>query len=172
MNMQEIESRAKAFAAARAELADRLETLRDEQEVATRRRLQGIRNSLARFTATHDELHDALADSRLEFTKPKTRVLHGIKVGWTKKKGKLSYGNPAQVVKLIRKHFPGQVDTLIKSTHKPVASSLVNLAASDLKRLGVSVGDDTDAIVIKPVDGEVDKLIDALINKADLEDAR
>lgn len=172
MEMQEIEQRAKVFAAARDELAERLQALRDEQEAAKRRRLQGIRNSLARFTASHDELKQALEESRTLFIKPKTRVLHGIKVGWVKQKGKLIIGNPESVVRLIEKHFPDLKETLINTIKKPVVAALQNMTAADLKRLGVSVANDTDAVVIKAADGELDKLIDALINDDDLEEVR
>jgi hypothetical protein len=170
--MQEIEQRAKVFAAARTELADRIESLRDEQEAIKRRRLQGILNSLVRFTSAHDELRNALGDSREQFDKPKTRILHGVRVGWMKQKGKLKVDDPERVVKLIRRHFSEHADTLIKTTERPVASALGNLSAAELKRLGVSVADDTDAIVIKPVDAAVDKLIDALINDPELEELR
>ncbi|MBN8714406.1 MAG: hypothetical protein J0H50_10615 [Xanthomonadales bacterium] len=169
MQMQEIESRAKVFASARDELASRLQDLRDEQESAKRRRIQGIKNSLARFTAAHGELKEAIEVSKDEFKSPKTRVLHGIKVGWMKQRGKLEIGDADNVVRLIRKLLPDQAETLIKTTDKPVAAALSNLAAGDLKRLGVRIADDIDAVVLKPVDGELDKLIAALINDEDVE---
>lgn len=169
MQMQDIEQRAKVFAGARDELASRLQDLRDEQEAAKRRRLQGIKNSLARFTAAHGELKEAIETSKDEFKSPKTRVLHGIKVGYMKQRGKLELGDIDTVVKLIRKHFPDQFETLVKVTEKPVSAALGNLPASDLKRLGVRIADDVDAVVLKPVDGELDKLIAALINDDDVE---
>ena len=172
MQMQDIEARAKVFAGARDELATRLQDLQDEQEAAKRRRLQGIKNSLARFTAAHAELKEAVEQSKDEFKSPKTRVLHGIKVGFIKQRGKLEFDDADNVVKLIRKHFPDHVDTLVKTTEKPVAGALVNLTAADLKRLGVRVTDDVDAVVIKPVDGALDKLIDALINDEEIEAVR
>lgn len=167
--MNDIEALAKTFAGARDELASRLQNLRDEQEQAKRRLLQGIKNSLSRFTAAHTELKSAVEDSAHLFTKPKTRVMHGIKVGYVKQKGKLEIRDDDTVIRLIRKHFPEQADTLIKTTETPVKGALVNLSAADLKRLGVSVTDDVDAVVIKPVDGELDKLISALINDHELE---
>ena len=98
MQMQDIEQRAKVFAGARDELASRLQDLRDEQEAAKRRRLQGIKNSLARFTAAHGELKEAIETSPGEFRSPKTRVLHGIKVGFMKQRGKLELGDIDTVV--------------------------------------------------------------------------
>lgn len=172
MQMQDIEARAKVFSSARDELAGRLQELRDEQEAAKRRRLQGIKNSLARFTAAHGELKEAIETSPAEFKSPKTRVLHGIKVGFTKQRGKLELGDVDTVLKLIKKHFPEQVETLIKTDESPVKAALQNLPAADLKRLGVRITDDVDAVVLKPVDGELDKLIAALINNEEIEGAQ
>ncbi|MEW5833613.1 MAG: hypothetical protein AB1832_00995 [Pseudomonadota bacterium] len=169
MQMADIESLAKTFAGARDELTGRLQDLKDEQEQAKRRRLQGIKNSLSRFTTAHAELKGALEQAAHLFTKPKTRILHGIKVGFVKERGKLEIADNDTVVRLIRKHFPDQLETLVKVTETPVKGALVNLSAADLKRLGVRITDDVDAVVIKPVDGELDKLIGALINDQDLE---
>lgn len=172
MQMQDIETRAKVFASARDELANRLQDLRDEQEGAKRRRLQGIKNSLARFTAAHADLKDAVESSPELFDKPRTRMLHGIKVGYVKQRGKLEIDDTDTVLRLIRKHFPDQADTLIKTTETPVRAALANLTVADLKRLGVRVAADVDTIVIKPADSELDKLIDALISDDDVAEAR
>lgn len=169
MQMAHLETLAKTFAGARDELASRLQDLRDEQESAKRRRLQGIKNSLSRFTAAHADLKAAVEESPHLFNKPKTRVMHGIKVGFVKQPGKLEISDGDAVVRLIRKHFPEQAEALIKTTETPVKGALVNLTAADLKRIGVSLTNDVDAVVIKPVDGELDKLIGALINDKDLE---
>lgn len=169
MQMQDIESLAKNFAGARDELASRLQQLRDEQEAIKRRRLQGIRNALDRFNAAHGDLKAAVEAHPVLFQQPRTRVLHGIKIGFTKQRGKLEIGDGDTVVKLIRRYFPEQYETLVKVTETPVRAALANLTASDLKRLGVRISDDVDAVVIKPVDGEIDKLIGALINDQDLE---
>jgi len=172
MQMQEIEDLAKAFASARSELAQRLQELQDEQEKAKRRRLQGIKNAVVRFKASHNELREAIAGSADEFRSPKTRILHGIKVGFVKQKGKLEFTDQGVVVGLIRKHHPDQFKALVKVEETPIRKALGNLSAAELKKLGVKVTDDTDAVVVKPVDGEVDKLIDALISDPEVEATR
>lgn len=169
VTMDQIEILAKAFAGARAELAERMQILRDEQESAKRRRLQGIKNALARVRATYDELKASLSESRALFEKPKTRILHGIKVGWMKQRGKLEWSDESVVIELIKKNFPDQLETLTRTKRSLVRDALAELPAKDLKRLGISVNDDIEAVLIKAADGDLDKLIDALINDDDLE---
>ena len=168
--MDIIETLAKSFSSARTELAERLDTLRDEQEQAKRRRLQGIKNSLSRVQASYDELKGAVEASKGLFEQPKTRVLHGIRVGWMKQRGKLEVADPENIVDRIRKLLGDESVGYIKVTEKPVMTALSNLPAKDLKRLGVTLSDDVDAVVIKAADSDLDKLIDALVNDKDLED--
>lgn len=169
ITMETIESQAKAFASARAELAERLGVLREEQEAAKRRRLQGIKNTLARVQAAHGELRASVEASAALFNKPKTRVLHGIRVGWMKQKGKLEIADDDACVAALRKLLGDEADAYIKTTETPIRAALANLTAKDLKRIGVAVTDDVDAVVIKAADGELDKLIDALIGDAELQ---
>lgn len=167
--METIEALTKAFAGARAELAERLDVLREEQEAAKRRRLQGIKNALGRVQSTFDELKGAVAGSQALFEQPKTRVMHGIRVGWMKQRGKLEIADRDGVVDRIRKLLGDEAPAYIKVTEAPVVSALANLPAKDLRRIGVTLTDDIDAVVIKAADGELDKLIDALVNDKDLE---
>lgn len=170
--MERIEALAGAFATARAELAEQLDTLREMQDAAKRQRMRWIREALIKFRASHANLKDAVESHRDLFTSPKTRMLHGIKVGFMKQRGKLEIDSPEQVVKLIRKHFPDQFESLVKTTYTPVRPALQNLQVADMKRLGVRVTDDVDAPVIKAADGDLDKLIDALLNDEDQEEIR
>lgn len=172
MDMQQIESLAGAFATARSELAAQLETLRDMQESAKRQRIRFIRTALGNFTAAHAALKESVETNPALFASPKTRMFHGIKVGLQKQRGKLDIGDAEAVVKLIRKHFPDQFDALVKTTETPSRAALQNLPAVDLKRLGVRVTDDVDAVLIKAADGDLDKLIDALLNDDELEEVR
>lgn len=171
MNIEHIENLTKNFAGARAELADRLQALKDEQEAIRRRRMTGIRNALARLQGAHGELHAAVEASPDLFDKPRTRVLHGVKVGWQKARGKLVIADAENTVALIEKLLPDQVGVLVKIAKSPIRSALQQLPARDLKRLGVAVTDDIDAVLIKPADGDLDRLIAALLDDPELEEA-
>lgn len=169
VTMDTIETQAKAFATARAELAERLTTLREEQDAAKRRRLQGIKNSLERVQNAYAELRGSVEASAALFEQPKTRVLHGVRVGWMKQRGKLEIADRDGIVERIRKLLGDEAAAYIKVTEAPVMTALANLPARDLRRIGITLTDDVDAVVIKAADGEPDKLIDALVNDKDLE---
>lgn len=166
--MDQIESLAKTLAAARTELVDRMQSLRREQDEIKRRRLQGIRNAVAKVQAAHEALRLAVDASPALFIKPKTRLLHGIKCGFQKQRGKISWSDEETVIDLIKRHFPEQLETLTKVKRSLVRDALSELPAKDLRRLGVTVTDDVDAVLIKATDSEIDKLVDALINDKEL----
>lgn len=169
--MVEIESLAKTLAGAREELAERLQRIKDEQEAIKRRYLQGVKNSVERVRAAHAELHDAVSAGKPLFEKPKTRVLHGIRVGWMKQRGKVEYTDAAAVVAALR-HVLGkeEAEPYIQTKETPIKDRLSELPAKDLKRCHVTITDDTDAVVIKAAGGEIDKLIDALLGSEELEE--
>ena len=52
---------------------------------------------------------------------------------------------------------------LIARTERPVAKALEKLDARLLKRLGVTVAADADEVLIKSVDGEVERAVNAVI---------
>lgn len=170
--INDIESLSKAFSSARAELSERLTVLRDEVEEAKRRRLQGIRNSASRLQAAHADLHAAIQASPQLFEQPKTRVMHGIRLGWMKQRGKLEFQDPEALCTAIRRFYGDDADTLIQVREAPIRSALANLPARDLQKLGVTVTEDTDAVVIKPADADLDKLLAALLDNRELEDLK
>lgn len=167
--MENIETLTKVFAGARSELAERLTILRDEIETAKRRRIQGLKNSLERVQASHDQLKAAIEESPALFEKPKTRLMHGIRVGFFKQRGKIDVGDVDTCVAALRKLLGDDADAYIKTTEKPVLAALANLPAKDLAKCGITLSDDVDAVMIKPIDSDIDKLIAALISEKELE---
>jgi hypothetical protein len=116
-----------------------------------------------RAIEAQQELHLAIKDHPEEFVKPRTRLLHGIKFGYQKRKGEIAWEDEAKVVALIRKHFPEQEEILIKIVETPVKKALGQLAAADLKKLGVSVENDTDEVIIKATDSDIDQIVEAIL---------
>lgn len=172
MTLQSIEILTRRYADARATLAERVAGLHEEMTAAKRRRLPGIKSAVATAKQMRDEIEGAIATMPREFERPRTRIFHGIKVGFRKAKGVLSWADPARVVELIKKHFPDQAEVLIKTTETPVKDALALLPAGDLKKLGCSITDPDDQVVVAPVDGEVDKLVDALLKGAEDESTK
>lgn len=164
MSIETIEQHAKQHAAARSVLTERMKAYRDEVEALKRRKLPGIKSAVFEVSQTHFALHNAINTERELFDKPKTRVLHGIKCGLQKAKGKLSFRNAAGVIKLIKKHFADQAEVLIKSKETLVKKALQNLPATDLKKIGCTITETSDEVFIASTDSDIDKLVEALLN--------
>lgn len=111
----------------------------------------------------YDALHDAVETSPGLFAKPKSQILYGIKVGYTKGRGKITWKDSDQVIALIRKHLPEQAELLITTKEAPVKSALNGLSAADLRRIGVTVVEAGDQVVIAPQDSDLDKLVAAIL---------
>jgi hypothetical protein len=168
--LADIEQLTRIYADAHDRLASRVAELQDDIEATKRRRLAGIKNAVRSASEARDQLHAAIAAQPELFERPRSLVLSGIRVGYQKAPGKLVFDAPDKVVALIRKHFPDQADVLIRQKEEPVRKALGQLSVADLKRIGVSVEETGDQIIIKPTDDAVDKLVSALLAEAE-EDA-
>ena len=165
--LEHIESAAKAYAAARDDLAEIVGNLNDEIAAAKRRLVPTIKRRLAKAAERQAALQALITDAPECFAKPRTVVLHGIKVGFEKGKGSVTFDDADRVVGLIRRHMPEQFEALVKTKHTPIKTAIAQLlSAGDCKRIGCSVVDAGDLVVIRPVDSEVDKMVDALLKDA------
>lgn len=160
--MTTIEERTRYFAACRDDLGVRIKALEDEITALREKHRAGLLEALRAHKAAEDDLRIALAAAPSLFDKPRTRVLHGIRVGFQKGKGGLEIADEEATVKLIRKHCPDKFDALVKVSEKPIKKALQNLEAGLLKKLGVNILDTGDVIVLASTDGDLDKLIKAL----------
>lgn len=166
-DLAEIDGKTRRYAEARRALSDAVHVLDAEVQALKRRRLPHIRRKALRAAEARAELKAALADSPELFQKPRTLTLHGVKVGYAKAKGKIVVEDAARVVALVRKHFPERFDDLVKIEEKPVKAALNQLSTAELRKIGCTVTEAGDEVVIKPVDGDVDRLVDALLKEAD-----
>lgn len=162
-SMDQVMGSTKAFADAHQVLVERVTALNDMLEDTKRRYLRGIKSAVEDVAARRSELSAVIDSGRELFEKPRTRVFHGVKVGLKKGVGKLEIADEQQTLKAIKRLFPDAAETLIKTTEKPSRDALANLPVNDLKKLGVTVGDDTDAIVIAPAASDVDNVVSALL---------
>ncbi len=171
VTLNQIDTKARAYSDARDRLRELCAALEDGMKALRQEHLPGIRRALNRAAEAEAALEALVEQAPELFTKPKTVVLHGVRVGYMKGKGKIEWESDEQVVKLIRKHFPELADVLIVTTEKPSKDGLVALAVADLKKLGATVTDAGDQVYIKPADSALDKMVDALL-KAATEEAK
>lgn len=162
-SMKEIEAKTKDYADARKSLADFVKSLEDEKRLLIRRRIEGIKKRVSEAKVAREALHVVITESEEQFQKPRTVLLHGIRVGFEKGKGKVEIANVDRFVERVQEHLEGQFDVLIKTEYKPVKSAIANLPAEDLKKLGVRLTGTDDQVVIRDATGDVDKLVAALL---------
>ena len=160
-SLADIERLAAAYARALADVERRKGELETEIAALKRRHKRGLDSLMNLARATRAELKAAVEAAPELFRRPKTRVLHDIRVGWVKGKGKLCFANPAAVVAAIRRLFPDRAPALVKVTEAPVRAALARLPAADLKRLGISVEDTAEAPVAEATKSDIEKWINA-----------
>lgn len=168
--MESIEARSRALAEARETLSEIVTQLNAGLEAMKRQHMKQLKAAMTKVADRHDQLKVLIAAHPELFNKPRTRIFSGMKVGLQKGKGSLDWQDDAAVCKAIKKLLPDQQDLLIKTVEKPVKDALLQLPAATVKRLGIDVQEAGDQIVIKPVDGDVDKLVKALIEGATQDD--
>ncbi|MDP1860249.1 MAG: hypothetical protein Q8K82_16350 [Gemmatimonadaceae bacterium] len=166
MTLLDIESLAKGYADRRGLLADRLRALDHDLLLVKRKHMKELKRHVALVAETQLMLSEAIKESPDLFEKPKTRILHGIKVGFRKGKGKIEWEDDAQLVALIKKKFPDFVDDLILTTEMPSAIGLQELDAAELRKLGVTVEEAGEQVVVKAVETDVEKLVKLLLKGA------
>ena len=166
VSLATIELSARKFADHRDALKSIVQLLNYQVELLKRAALPDIRRALAKAAAAENDLRDLITSVPGLFVRPRTVIFHGIKCGWEKGKGKIVFENPDRVVELIRKHFPEMAEALVITKETPNKKALAELAAADLKRLGISIEDTGDQVIIRPVDTSVDKFVTALLAEA------
>lgn len=161
--MNEIEAACKEARSARDSVFQRATMLQESIEQLKRKHLPHLRKGVERMAEADAKVMELLQKAPALFTKPRSVVLHGLKVGYAKGAGKLEFTDAGQVVKLVRRHFPEQFDLLVKTKETPIKKTLQELPAADLKKLGITVQSTGDVVFIKDATDSVDKLVAALI---------
>jgi hypothetical protein len=164
--LADIDRRARLYADARDHLTGIVTELTAAIESTKRQALPDLKRAVARAAEHHDELKAAIEAAPELFRKPKTLTLHGIRLGYAKGKGGIAWDDADAVVCAIQKYLPDQAEALIRWTAKPLKEAINQLDVADLKKIGCRVVDTGEQIVIKPVDSDVDKLVDALLKEA------
>lgn len=162
-----------SYRQARDQLNDEGRCLLAELETVKQSRMPMLKAAVLQASSIESELRDAvLAADKSLFGKNKTILMHGVKVGWNKQKGKVVIKDEAKTIKLIKDRLPAkQVELLIRKTERVHRPSVYDLVASDLKRLAIEIVDDGEIIVVKDVHREIDKLIGALLLAAGADSA-
>lgn len=142
------------------ELNADLEAVKQKHLGAIKRRASAIARSEAEIT----QMIEAAPDL---FTKPKTQILHGVKVGLTTSKGKLEFDDDDEeaVIKRIRAKLADRIDELIRIREQVNKDAVKRLPAIDMAKIGCRIDGAGDVVVLKRVAGDVERLVDKMIAK-------
>lgn len=163
--MQDIDHLAQEYAAAREALAGTKLALEEGIAVVKRKYIGRIRALVETGRAAHATLAQAIAASPELFQKPRTVTMHGIRLGIMKSRGEISWDDEAAVIRRIRAQLPtDQAELLIRVKESVAKAAVYDLAASDLKRLGIRIEGAGDVVTIKDATGDLDKWLDALLS--------
>ena len=164
IDMKTIESLAGRLSAKRAALAETVAGAQAEIDEVRARVLPVLRARIAAVSKAEAKLRKALIDGADQFQNPRTRIMHGLRVGWRKGRPVLTFSDPDAVVALIDRRLSEEAPTLVKETRKPVKSALAKLEPRTLKMIGVRIADGVDEPVIEPTDGDIERMTKALLS--------
>jgi phage host-nuclease inhibitor protein Gam len=166
--MTQIDILTRTYAEARGKLAALVQELQTEMEFIRRKRIAPIKRLVAATADAHAALQAAISEGKDLFVKPRSVTIAGVKVGIQQKKPGIEIDDEDAVIARIREQLPkDQVELLLRVKTTVDRSALIDLSDADLKRLGVRRIEAVDQVLIKPVDTEVDKLVDALMREAE-----
>lgn len=162
----EIDLLARQYADAQIDLDSLTNKLKIVIDAAVRERWQELKRATTRAAERYEALYAAVCEAKSAFDQPKTRILHGIRVGYRKVKDSIQVLNDDNTCALIKKLLPDQQDVLISTTERPVMSALEQLEDDQLKRIGCRRVTGKDEPVAKLADTDLDKIVAALMKGA------
>ncbi len=163
--VKEFETISKDFADARLVLSDRMRAMNDEIEAVKRKYLPIIRHAVNKAKSLKENLSNAIEESRDLFKRPKTMTVHGIKFGLQKVSDDIEWDDEETVINRIKKTMVGQINVLINTKETLCKTALKQLPAPDLKKIGVSLVEGKEQVLIKDTNSDIDKLVQKLLDE-------
>jgi len=165
MTIQDIERMTEDYARERGFL---LEILRDEEKALDRIRREYvpvIAKKIKLVKNAHAALWSGIEQNPHIFLQPKTFTFSDVRVGYQKGRGKISWENEERVLKCVKKYFPDRLDILIRTKETPNKDALAGYPARFLQECGIEILEAGDEVVVRPVDSEDEKRLNALLKE-------
>ena len=164
-SMDEIERLATAYAGRRDALRETVEEAQAALDRVKRDHRAALRRRIGAAVNARAELLAAVESSPALFRRPRTWLLSGIRVGWRKRPGRIEFDDEAATINAIRRKLDSEAAArLIRVSEKVVRGALSELSARDLMRIGALAVEADDEPIAIPADGEIDKLVAALLD--------
>lgn len=162
-----IETHCAAFDAASDALESMVRDLESDLAAAKAKHLQGIKRQAAVVARRQADLHSLIERAPELFKKPRTFTLCGVQVGFRVVDGALVFDcdDKTMVQRLKDKFGEKTAKKFIITTEKPDKDAIRDLEIGLRAELGASIKDAGDAVVLKRVDGDIEKLINKLIER-------
>lgn len=168
--LNDIDPLAAEHATALSTLAGVRDAYVEEERTLRRKHGARLRKLAEHLKGTQAALAAAIAANPQLFERPRTVILHGLKLGLQKEKGKLAWDDEDAVIARIRKLLPEeQAELLIRVEESVAKAAVYDLAAADLKRLGIRIEADSDKVVIKSALTDLDKWLDMVLKDEPME---
>lgn len=158
-----IEQSCAKLASARSALNAKLVELQSEMDAARRRRIKNIRKAIAKVEELTEATRDLVASAPQLFEKPKSALLAGIKVGYQQSKPRLDIPDVDETLLRIQRLMPATAGTYIQTEEKPIRAALAQLPAAMQKRLGVTLIEGEDEVIVRPQDTDLEGLCKTLL---------
>ncbi len=166
VRLSDIEKAARDYSAKSRILRNYHESLNSEIDAIKSKYLDNIKIASTEAGESYQLLMTLVQDAPDLFENKKNMTISGVKFGYQKKKGKLEIINEDATIKKLKELYGVDADTYINTKYSVVKKALDSLPASDLKKLGVNIVQDTDVAFVKLTDDEIQKIIEAIIKES------
>jgi hypothetical protein len=171
-SLEQLQRTATTLSQHRDDLRAELLLLDAEVTAAKAAHMKAIHTITRRLVKSQAELSAGILANPSLFTKPRTFITEGVKFGLRKQVGKMHWDNDAKLLNRLDDLFyknditREQYDMAVETKYSLVVKGLEQLDAKLIKRLGITIDADSDAVEIKSVDSEVEKMVKALLKEA------
>jgi len=146
-------------------IEDLVAALESDLEAIKRKHLPALKRQAGVVANRQAELQASIESAPELFVKPRTLVINGCKIGYNHSVGSITWDDDAHVIALIRELRKKQAAILIDTTEKPSKSALKTLKPAELLELGCRIEGDGDQVVLSRVAGDVERLVNKLVEK-------
>lgn len=166
IKLTDIESAAREFSIKSKKLRNFHEELNNEIDTVKSKHIENIKQASIEAGESYQMLLTLVGDAPDLFKDKKSMTVSGVKFGYQKKKGKLDIINEDNTINKIKELYGDNSSLYINTKLSVIKKALDSIPASDLKKLGVNIIQDTDTAFVKLTDDEVQKLIEAMVKES------
>lgn len=162
ITLADIELACEDYAASVGDVHRVIATMEREIAQVRERYLPELRGAVGVTDAEEDKLAGLLRRGKALFDRPKSRVFHGVRVGWRKGQDTVEMPADADLVPVIEIELPELAEALIDREPTVRKSAIKNLSDDELRRIGVRRVLGAEAVSIIVQDSDETRLAAAL----------